>query len=135
MNVIYSKKALIIKAIYAVIVTTIYLVVSFAIEIGNPFFYLVLCALPIACLYAVPFLINAAVLRKDNKKSIRKFILLDVITLLVPAVLGILLWDFIVSYTNNATNSAGFITAIFMIIFVVITLIFWCIYLIINKIK
>lgn len=137
MNKLYSNKALIIKAFYSALIPLIYPISAAVIDIKHPFVYIILSAIPIACLYSIQFILNLSIMRKQSSKNIKmgKYLLLDIGVSLSPSIVSILMCDIITSYLNGVIASAGFVTVIFISIFVILTLIFWGLYLIISKIK
>lgn len=132
---VYSKSAIIIKVIFSLMLAPMYLLCSSFMNIEDGFLYIILSVVPIACLYTLPFWVSLVHIKKYPSQSIGKYILIDSISCLIPAVSGILITEIIITVINGKTIADGITTLIFTAIFAMISLIFWLLYFIFSKMK
>ncbi len=135
MDRLYSKNALIIKAATCVMLSPLCILVSSLIDIQNPFVYIMVTLVPIGCLYTIPFWMSVSYLSKYRIKSIKKYILLDILSCFVSATLGVLCTEIVYTVIYADTSVAGMLTLIFAVIFLIISAIFWLMYLILSHKK
>ncbi len=136
MERLYSKRALIIKAVFCILLSPLYVIISSLINIENVFIYVIISAIPTACLYTIPFWLSLHyIIEYRIAGKIGKYILLDLGVCFAPAVLGILFSEVIYTVANKSTDAAGIITVIFSAIFIITTLIFWLFYFVFSRKK
>lgn len=111
----------------------IHTIASLAINVENVILYVIVSVVPVACLYTIPFWISISYLNKYAASSIRKYIVFDALTCLLPAVSGILISEIVNTIMNGESFADGFITVIFAIIFTMVTLIAWGIYYLLSR--
>ncbi len=135
MDKLYSKNALIIKAVACILLSPLYMLTSSLLDIQNAFIYVMVSIVPIGCLYTIPFWMSVAYLKKYRVSSIKKYILLDFLSCFITSFLGVLCSEIVLTVITADTSVAGLLTIIFAIIFLIISAIFWLIYLILARKK
>ena len=135
MDKLYSKPLLVIKAIYCICLCPLNVLISSYITVEDAFIYLMLCAVPVGCLFTVPFWFSAVYLKKYIVTKIGKYVLLDALSCVVPAIFGVLFTEIVYTIISETTVMAGIVTAIFTVIFIIVALVFWLIYLILSRQK
>lgn len=135
MDKLYSKIALFIKAAFCLLVAPLCLILADYSAVGDGFSFVVLTVLTVGCFYTIPFWTSVFYLKKFRVKGIRKFVLWDALVCLIPAVIGILSYDFAYTLINGTTVASGIVSLIFIVVFLLITLVFWLFYFVLSKIK
>ena len=113
----------------------LYMLITSVITEEDSFIYIILSAMPIGCLYTIPFWFSLTYIRKYYVEAIGKCILWDMAVCLVPAVLGILLSEIVYTVVSSSIVAAGVVTLIFGLIFVLISLIFLLLYYIFSRVR
>lgn len=132
MDKLYSKRANFLKAFICLLLSPLYILISSIIKIDDVFLYAFFSAIPIGCLYTIPFWLSVMHLKKYRVKKIGKYILNDFAFCFSPAMLGILFSEVISAMINGKTGVDGIVTIIFLIIFTIISIIFWLLYLLFS---
>ncbi len=135
MDKIYSKSAMIGKAVYCCMITPICILLSSFLNVVNPLLYVIIALIPIGCLYTVPFWISTAYIKKYRVGKIGKYVIYDLISCFVPAFFGILFFEIIYTIIVENIIASGLLTIIFSIIFIIVSALFWIAYLIFSKRK
>jgi hypothetical protein len=135
MDKLYSKTSLIIKAAFCLLIAPLCLVLADFSSVEDGFSFVVLTVLTVGCFFTLPFWTSAYYLKKYRTKSIKPFILWDAVVCLLPAVIGILSYDFAYTLINGTSLASGVVSLIFISVFVLITLVFWLFYFVLSKIK
>lgn len=135
MDKFYSKRALIYKTSFSLMLAPLYALLSMTVKIEDAFLYLIVSILPIGCLYTVPFWPSLVTVKKYRVPKIGKYVILDILACLLPAFCGILLFDIITALVNGTSFADGFSTLIFSVIFSLVSFVFWLLYLLLSKIK
>lgn len=135
MDKLYSKKALIIKAAFSFLVAPLCLILTDFSSVVDGFSFVILTVLTIGCFYTLPFWTSVFYLKKFRVKSIKMLVLWDSVACFVPAVIGILSFDFAYTLINGVNIASGIVSLIFISVFLIITLVFWACYLVLSKIK
>ncbi|MBE6691778.1 MAG: hypothetical protein E7586_00395 [Ruminococcaceae bacterium] len=128
MDKLYSKAALITKAVFCVCLSPLYMLLSALLTIEDGFLYLVFSIVPVVCLYTIPFWITLIFIKKYPVVKIGKYALFDCLCCFAPAVLGMVLADVAYTVAWGATNVSGIMTLIFVVIYLIITLVFVLLY-------
>ena len=132
MDKLYSKQAKIIKSVFSISLAPLYILISALLTIEDAFLYVVFSIIPIGSLYTLPFWLSLVQIKKYRVSKISKYIICDSLYNFLPAIAGILISEIIVTVVNGSTVADGVATAIFGIIFVLISLIFWLLYYIFS---
>jgi hypothetical protein len=74
-------------------------------------------------------------IKKYKVGNIKQYVLLDLLSCYLPAVLGSLVTEVVDSVIRHSTDMAGLITIMFAIILMVISLLFWFAYLLFSQNK
>ena len=135
MHNLYSKKILIFKAVFCVMLAPLYLLISSLITVEDPFLYIIVSILPIGCLYTIPFWFSLVSFKRIRIEGLKKYILLDLLSCLIPAFFGMLFADIVYTLANGISASDGILTLLFTFEFILITSIFWLGYWIFNRIR
>ena len=135
MDKLYSKASLFVKAAVCFMLTPLFFAITYALNSELLLFYFILSAIPVGCLYTIPFWISVSFVRKYKVGNIKRYIFLDIISCYLPAVFGSLVTEVIDSVIRQSTEMAGLITVMFSIILLLITLIFWLMYLLYSRNK
>ena len=135
MNKLYSKIALIIKAAFCFLIAPLCLILTDFSSVVDGFSFVILTVLTVGCFYTLPFWLTARYLKKYRSNSLRPFLLWDVVVCLIPAIIGILSYDFAYTLINGSNIASGMVSLIFISVFVLITLVFWLFYFVLSKIK
>ena len=127
---LYSKRSLVIKAIFCLMLAPIYMLASSLVNIDDAFIFTVVGIVPIGCLYTIPFWFTAVYLKKYRCDSLKKILLYDFISCVCPAFFGMLFSEIIYTIVNGTSFVDGIVTVIFAFVFLIITLVFWISYFI-----
>lgn len=128
MNKLYSKSFLIVKAVFCVGLSPLYMIISSLLTVEDNFLYIIISAVPIGCLYTIPFWLSISYMRKFRVSGIAKYILYDAVYCLAPATLGVLFSEIVYSIVEKSFIASGIVTLIFSAIFILVSLIFWLFY-------
>lgn len=135
MDKLYSKQSLILKAVICILLSPLYILLSSLLTIENGFLYIIISALPIGCIYTVPFWLSLINIRKYRMNRIGQYIVYDMVSCLFPGIIGILFTEIIYTVVNSTVEAAGVITLMFGMIFLLISGAFWLMYFLFSKIK
>lgn len=135
MDKYYSKNSKIYKAVFSLMLAPLYMLLSYAINTDDGFLDIILSVIPIGCLYTVPFWISLAYIKKYRVERLGKYIALDALITLMPAIFGILFSEIIVTLINGTSSANGFSTVVFSSLYIIVSLIFWLLYFVFSKIK
>ncbi len=135
MNKLYSKTSLIIKAAFCLLIAPLCLVLTDFSKIDDGFSFVVLTVLTTGCFYTIPFWATVIYLKRFRVKRIKHFILWDMVVCLLPAIIGILIYDYSYTLINGTNLATGIISLIYISVFILIAVIFWILYFILFKIK
>lgn len=135
MDKLYSKQALMVKAVFCVMLAPLYTLIAQLVSVEDGFLYIFLSTVPVGCLFTIPFWFSLLYLKKYRVNRIGKYILLDFFICVLPAIFGILISEIFVSIIEGKTMADGIATAIFSTIFMLISLLFWLIYFIFSRKK
>ncbi len=113
----------------------LYILLSYAINTEDGFLDIILSVIPIGCLYTVPFWISLGYIKKYRVEKPGKYIALDALVCLLPAIFGILFSEIIVTLVNGSTAADGFATVIFSALYLIVSLLFWLLYFVFSRIK
>lgn len=133
MDKLYSKTALAIKGVLCAFLSPLFFLLASVINIENSYLYVIVALLPIGCLYTIPFWLSLFHIKQYYTGKISNFVIYDSAYCLAPAFLGILFTEIVYTVLTQNSLSAGLITLIFTIIFVLISLLFWGLYYIFSK--
>ncbi len=111
------------------------ILVSSMLDIQNPFMYVMTSLVPIGCLYTIPFWMSVSYFKKYRISSIKKYILMDLISCYLAATVGVLFSEIVYTVITRDTSVAGILTVIFSIIFLNISAIFWLMYFVLSRNK
>ena len=132
MDKLYSKRILIIKAVFCFLLSPLYSIFSYLINIENVYLYVVMSLMPVACVYTVPFWLSVSFIKKHRVVKIGRYIKLDIISVLIPSFFGILMSEIIYIFTYGKSVIDGIVTLMYSIIFVLIAVLFWFAYYIFS---
>ena len=135
MDKLYSKRVIIYKAVLCALLAPLYALLSYSIPSDNFFLYLAVTTVPIGCIYTLPFWTTLNWIRKYRVEKIGKYMLLDFLLCLIPATFSFLLFEIITAILNGTTAADGFVTVIFFIVFIIISLVFWLLYFVFSRNK
>ena len=128
MDKLYSKQILIIKAVFCFLLSPLYSIFSYLIEIENAFLYVVLSLMPIACVYTIPFWVTLTFIKKYRVSKISKYAIIDLLSVTVPSFMGVLTSEVIYIISNGTSQLDGIVTLMLSAVFVLIALVFWLLY-------
>lgn len=128
MDKLYSKQILIIKAVFCFLLSPLYSIFSYLIEVENAFLYVVLSLMPIACVYTIPFWVTLTFIKKYRVSKISKYAIIDLLSVTVPSFMGVLTSEVIYIISNGTSQLDGFVTLMLSAVFVLIALVFWLLY-------
>ena len=128
MDKLYSKQILIIKAVFCFLLSPLYSIFSYLIEVENAFLYVVLSLMPIACVYTIPFWITLTFIKKYRVSKISKYAIIDLLSVTVPSFMGVLTSEVIYIISNGTSQLDGIVTLMLSAVFVLIALVFWLLY-------
>ena len=132
MDKLYSKRILIIKAVFCFLLSPLYSIFSYLINVNNVFLYVVLSLMPIACIFTIPFWLSFSYIKKHRVFKIGKYALYDLFSVTVPSFLGVLLSEVIYILNNGKNSFDGIVTLMLSVIFIIISLVFWLLYYIFS---
>ncbi len=132
MDKYYSKAALIIKAVFCVCLSLLYMLLSALLNIEDGFLYLICSIFPVVCLYTIPFWISLAYIKKFPVLKVGKYVILDSLCCFLPAILSIVFIDIAYTVAYGVSNSSGMMSVIFIFIYFVITLIYSIFYFVFS---
>lgn len=132
MDKLYSKHSLIIKAVLCFLLSPLYSIFSYLIDIENGFLYIVFSILPVACLYTIPFWMSLSFIKKHRVEKIGQYVIKDFVSVLTPSFLGVLTSEIIQILINGKTASDGIVTVMLALIFVLVSATFWFFYYIFS---
>lgn len=132
MDKLYSKQILIIKAVFCFLLSPLYSIFSYFINIENAFLFVVLSLMPIACIYTIPFWISLNYIKKHRVCKIRKYAIMDFVSVTIPSFMGVLTSEVIYILSNGKSALDGIVTAMLSLIFVFIAVVFWFMYYIFS---
>ncbi len=132
MDKLYSKHSLIIKAVFCFLLSPLYSVFSYLINIENGFLYIVFSILPIACIFTVPFWLSLVYIKKHRVVMKRKYIVYDTVSVIIPSFFGVLASEIVQILSNGKTAADGIVTVMLSAIFVLIASAFWLAYYIFS---
>lgn len=128
MDKLYSKQILIIKAVFCFLLSPLYSIFSYLIEVENAFLYVVLSLMPIACVYTIPFWVTLTFIKKYRVSKISKYAIIDLLSVTVPSFMGVLISEVINIISNGTSQLDGIVTLMLSAVFVLIALVFWLLY-------
>ena len=128
MDKLYSKQILIIKAVFCFLLSPLYSIFSYLIEVENAFLYVVLSLMPIACVYTIPFWVTLTLIKKYRVSKISKYAIIDLLSVTVPSFMGVLTSEVIYIISNGTSQLDGIVTLMLSAVFVLIALVFWLLY-------
>ena len=128
MDKLYSKQILIIKAVFCFLLSPLYSIFSYLIEVENAFLYVVLSLMPIACVYTIPFWVTLTFIKKYRVSKISKYAIIDLLSVMVPSFMGVLTSEVIYIISNGTSQLDGIVTLMLSAVFVLIALVFWLLY-------
>jgi hypothetical protein len=128
MDKLYSKQILIIKAVFCFLLSPLYSIFSYLIEVENAFLYVVLSLMPIACVYTIPFWVTLTFIKKYRVSKISKYAIIDLLSVTVPSFMGVLTSEVIYIISNGTSQLDGIVTLMLSAVFVLIALVFWLLY-------
>ncbi len=132
MDKYYSKAALTVKAVFCVCLSLLYMLLSALLNIEDGFLYLIASIFPVVCLYTVPYWVSLTYIKKYPVIKIGKYALLDALSCFVPAALSIVFIDIAYTVAYGVSNSSGMMSLIFIVIYLLITLVFSCLYFVFS---
>lgn len=135
MDKLYSKTALIAKTIFSVLLSPLFFILSFAMINDDTFLHIIFSALPIGCLFTIPFWMSLSKIKEYCLNGVRRYIMYDFVSCVIPAILGILFTEIIYTIIVQNVEGSGIFTLIFSAIFLIIAMIFWMMYIIFSRIK
>ena len=135
MDKLYSKSSLLIKATVCFLLTPLFFAITYTLNSDYILFYFIVSAIPVGCIYTIPLWVSLSIIKKYKVGNIKKYILLDLLSCYLPAVLGSLVTEVVDSVIRQSTDMAGLITIMFAIILIVISLLFWFAYLLFSRNK
>ncbi|MEG2003898.1 MAG: hypothetical protein RR057_04800, partial [Clostridia bacterium] len=83
-------------------------------------------------LMLAPFIVNVIIIKKYDIKTIREFILNDILFVALPAVIASVISEVIVIVCTPKVSVNGIGTVIFAGIVILLMLIFWIVYAVLN---
>ena len=128
MDKLYSKQILIIKAVFCFLLSPLYSIFSYLINVDNAFIYVVLSLMPFACIYTVPFWVSLTYIKNHRVLKIGKYALWDLFSVTIPSFLGVLFSEVIYILTYGKSAFDGIVTLMLTVIFIIIALVFWLLY-------
>ena len=128
MDKLYSKQILIIKAVFCFLLSPLYSIFSYLIEVENAFLYVVLSLMPIACVYTIPFWVTLTFIKKYRVSKISKYAIIDLLSVTVPSFMCVLTSEVIYIISNGTSQLDGIVTLMLSAVFVLIALVFWLLY-------
>jgi hypothetical protein len=128
MDKLYSKQILIIKAVFCFLLSPLYSIFSYLIEVENAFLYVVLSLMPIACVYTIPFWVTLTFIKKYRVSKISKYAKIDLLSVTVQSFMGVLTSEVIYIISNGTSQLDGIVTLMLSAVFVLIALVFWLLY-------
>ena len=131
MDKLYSKNALIIKAVSCFMLSPLYAL----IESLSIFYVLTHLIILVGSLYTIPFWLSASYLKKYRVRSIGRYVWLDFVACYFSAFLGALFTEVIYTIFTGDTSFAGIYTLIFAMLLLAISLIFWVVYFVLSRKK
>lgn len=128
MDKLYSKQILIIKAVFCFLLSPLYSIFSYLLNVENAFLYVVFSLMPIACIYTVPFWVSLSYIKKHRVYKIGKYIVYDLVSVTLPSFMGILFSEIFYIFSNGKGDFDGILTVMFSLIFIIISGVFWLLY-------
>lgn len=137
-NKLYSKKLLVYKLIYIVLLPFLTELIAMLFNFENALVYLFSVLFSLGLFYSLPFIFTLKALRKEplDKKAggtLGKIILWDILYLLIPVVISTILCDSIFLILDADSRGQGVFSALVISIVVLITLAFWLLYRLLQK--
>ncbi|MBQ3002445.1 MAG: hypothetical protein IJD82_01810 [Clostridia bacterium] len=129
MDKYYSKKALILKAVYCFCLPLFHqLVTAHNVSLLWGFGSFVL----IGCMYTVPMWISLIYMHRYPTYRIGRYVLFDLLFCFTPAVLGSIVYE-IASQFAYASALNGFYTLLLFFIFLSVSGVFWLLYMLVGR--
>lgn len=118
-----SGRGNIIKAAYSAVMGVFF---QLAFRLASDFFAQLAFIFVCAVAFCIPMIINMQIIRNYKIKSIRKFILWDLLFTFLPAVIGCVLAEMVYIAAAEVNDlSKGMGSLIFIFISLLLTLLFW----------
>ena len=128
MDKLYSKKVLVIKAVFCLLLAPLYTLISRILYFEDAFLHILISIVSTGCLFTIPFWFSLLFIKKHRVSKVGKYIVYDFIVCFAPSVLGILTSEIISTIVNGKMVSDGFVTLIFTVIFSLTAMLFWLLY-------
>ena len=131
MDKLYSKKALILKASYCFCLPLFHQLVTSGS--GISLLWLFLSFVLIGSLYTVPMWFSLTYLRHYSVKKIGRYILFDLATCFLPAVLSSIIYEISVQFFVQASAQNGLYTLLIFFILLSVSGVFWILYILAGR--
>jgi hypothetical protein len=128
---LYSKKFIIYKVIFAALLPLLTLLFSMLFDSDNAVIQLFATVFFMGLIYSAPYLLTLMVLRKEVAVGIGRLVFLDTVTLLFPIIISTVLCDAFFSVSGG--QAQGFFSVIVIGVVVMLTLVFWSLYMLFRK--
>ena len=132
MDKIYSKQILIIKAVFCFLLSPLYSIFSYLINVDNVYIYVILSLMPIACIYTIPFWISLSYIKKYRVCKVRRYAYMDFVSVTLPSFAGVLTSEIVYIVSNGKSVLDGIVTLMLSMIFILIAFAFWIMYYIFS---
>lgn len=130
---LYSKKVLLGKAVYAVLLPVLTEFIAMLFDVQNALIYIFIAVFFLGLAYAVPFMLTLKALQREKTDTVRMFVWSDFAYLLFPIIISTVISDSVFTVFNGDTKGLGFFSIVVIGVTVIITLVFWCLYLLFNR--
>ncbi len=128
MDKLYSKPILVIKAVFNVLLSPLYMILSSLLTLEDGFLYVLFSCVPIGCLFTIPFWFSLNHIRAYRVNRIGKYIRYDAVSCLFPATLGVVFSEIFTVISNGQTAVDGMASIVFGSVFVIVACVFWLLY-------
>ena len=125
MGNLYSRRFLILRAAYGVLLPIVYALVSYLAGAENTLAYVLISLFVLALLYAVPLCWTTWRLRRGPIAFVGPVILADALAYLLPVVLSCILTEAVQTVAAEDRTGAGFISLVIIVILTLISCVFW----------
>ena len=131
MDRLYSPKSLFSKAAFCFFLPWVHQLITSG-SLSSSVLWLFASTVLIGCLYTIPFWISLVAVHRQRVVKIGRYVLMDLLCCFAPAVVASLAFEIYTLFTS-ASDLAGLYTLLISAIFLLISGIFWLLYLVTGK--
>lgn len=129
-NKLYSTKILAVKAIISFLIPIIVQLSAILVNGNDVFLLILVLMIASSLLFAASYIFTVFCIRRERTVKIGRLVLLDIISLLLPAIASALIAEVVDVIINGANFFAGIFIILFGLLYSLVSVSFWLVYLI-----